>query len=226
MMEFARRIWTAVPGREIVLSLGLALFTGVIAVVPGLSESLQFDRSAVAGGEIWRLLTGHFCHWNVDHLFWDLSMFLVLGTILERDERPRMWLCLGLCFASIVPAIAIWMPEFQTYRGLSGIDSGLFILLMTLILKENWNSSKPILVGGAFLGMAGLAAKTLYEMKTGATLFVDHEAAGMIPIPLSHLAGGIAGLLAGMWPIREVELKTYFSKDNLLISAWNGRDAR
>ena len=43
--------------------------------------------------------------------------------------------------------------------------------------------------------------KTLYEMKTGATLFVDHEAAGMIPVPLSHLLGGVSGFVAAIWPI-------------------------
>ena len=95
MFELAKRVCQAVPGRAILLSLGLAFFTAFIAVVPGLSESLQFDREAVAGGEIWRIVTGHFCHWNFDHLFWDLSMFLILGAMLERDERPRLLICLG-----------------------------------------------------------------------------------------------------------------------------------
>jgi len=191
----------AIPGRELFLSLGLAIFTAVIAIIPGCSEVLQFEQQAVAHGEVWRMITGHFCHWNLDHLFWDLSMFLLLGILLERDQRPRMLICLGLCVITIIPAIAIYLPEFETYRGLSGIDSGLFVLLMTLMLKDGWREKQYLWSACCLLGILGLMGKTLFEMKTGATLFVDHEAAGMIPIPLSHLLGGVSGFVAAIWPI-------------------------
>ena len=200
-MAFLKRHQIAIPGRELFLSLGLAFFTALIAAIPGCPEFLQFDTLAVANGEVWRIITGHFCHWNLDHLFWDLSMFLLLGIMLEREERTRILLCLGFCFASIIPAIAIFSPEIQTYRGLSGIDSGLFVLLMTLMSKEAQKSKQYLWSTCCLLGILALMGKTLYEMKTGATLFVDHEAAGMIPIPLSHLLGGVSGFLAAYIPL-------------------------
>src|SRR5262245_5016247 len=36
----------------------------LLAVVPALSTVLQFDRTAILGGEVWRLATGHWTHWN------------------------------------------------------------------------------------------------------------------------------------------------------------------
>ena len=69
---------------------------------------------------------------------------------------------------------------------------------MTQILRENWQQSKPVWAGAAALGMLALLAKTLYEVRTGATLFVDHEAAGMIPLPISHLVGGVTGFLTAI----------------------------
>jgi len=55
----------AIPGRELFLSLGLAIFTAVIAIIPGCSEVLQFEQQAVAHGEVWRMISGLFCHFGI-----------------------------------------------------------------------------------------------------------------------------------------------------------------
>jgi hypothetical protein len=47
---------------------------------------------------------------------------------------------------------------------------------------------------------AGFAAKVAFEMVTGGTLFVDSTAAGMTPVPLAHIVGGLVGLACGLWP--------------------------
>jgi hypothetical protein len=107
-------------------------------------------------------------------------------------------LCLAMSAISIPLLVWVVNPEIPTYRGLSGVDSALFILLMTQVLRENWQQSKPLWAGAAALGMLGLLAKTLYEVRTGETLFVDHEAAGMIPLPIAHLVGGVAGFLTAI----------------------------
>lgn len=197
-MDVLKCTMTSVPGRRCGVSLVLSFLVVLCYLCPPLASALQFDQAAVAGGEFWRIVTCHLTHWNFDHLFWDLSMFLVLSVMIESEDRRRLLLCLAMSAISI--PLLVWMvsPEIPTYRGLSGIDSALFILLMTQILRENWRKSQPVWAGAAALGMLGLLAKTLYEVRTGTTLFVDHEAAGMVPLPIAHLAGGLAGFLAAI----------------------------
>ena len=43
-----------------------------------------------------------------------------------------------------------------------------------------------------------LPAKIIYEMTSGVTIFVNNLHANMIPVPLSHLVGGVVGLVVGI----------------------------
>jgi membrane associated rhomboid family serine protease len=60
-----------------------SLFFGTLAVAvylsPAATAVLEYDRAAVAAGEIWRLLTGHLTHWSFDHLFWDVLGLAIPG---------------------------------------------------------------------------------------------------------------------------------------------------
>ncbi len=42
-----------------------------------------------------------------------------------------------------------------------------------------------------------LPAKIIYEMTSGLTIFVNNAHTEMVPVPLSHLVGGISGFLVG-----------------------------
>jgi hypothetical protein len=46
--------------------------------------------------------------------------------------------------------------------------------------------------------LVGLIAKITYESITGMTLFVSNNHAGMVPVPLAHLVGGIVGTGIGL----------------------------
>jgi hypothetical protein len=56
----------------------------VASLDPQLAVMLEYNRTSIANGEIWRLVTGSIVHWTTDHLFWDLLMFVVLGAAIER----------------------------------------------------------------------------------------------------------------------------------------------
>jgi len=45
----------------------------------------------------------------------------------------------------------------------------------------------------------GFVAKLVFELATGGTLFVDSPAAGMVPVPLAHVAGGLVGAVCAMY---------------------------
>ncbi len=160
-----------------------------------LGDWLAYDRSAVATGEVWRVLGGHLAHWNGDHLFWDVVMFVTLGVAIECRNRS------GLAISVLVSALAIsatlwqWHPEIAQYRGLSGIDSTLFTHAAVVWYVDARRSGRTIPATLILLSVLGFAAKLVYELITGSTWFVDASGAGFTPLASVHLVGGLMGAL-------------------------------
>ena len=177
-----------------------------IALLPNADSWLQFDRSAIAAGQWWRVVTGHFTHWNGEHLFWDLSIFAILGWICERKDRSRF--VIGLSAATLLISFAGWilLPVLQTYRGLSGLDTALFTLLAASALQANWREQQWgwVIAIGALL--AGLAAKIAFEMQSAGALFVDTAGAGFQPVPLAHIIGAFVGMVVGLYPVSAMRI--------------------
>lgn len=176
----------------------LALFLFVLALVPGVFSCvpgwIEYDRVAIAQGQLWRLFSGHWAHFNLDHLAWDGAVFLALGIACERNSRARFLVCVSASALLISAAVWFFLPGLRVYRGLSGIDSALFALLVMDVLREKWQQKEwAWTAAGAFLG-AAFFAKIIFEMGTGTTFFVDSTAAGMVPVPLAHLAGLVIGI--------------------------------
>lgn len=172
------------------LTLTLAVVAMSIHLIPGATELLQYDRAALASGEVWRWLTGHVAHFGANHLLWDVSVLVALGWTCEREARGRCALALALAAPAISAALWFIQPQFELYRGLSGLDSALFGLLAGLLLRRGQR-------GATLVGLAALvaiAAKSLFEIATASTLFASGE--GYLPVPLAHLVGLGAGLLA------------------------------
>jgi rhomboid family GlyGly-CTERM serine protease len=177
----------------------LALSAGAAAafLIPGAARWLEYDRAALAGGEVWRLVTGHFVHWSIEHLWWDLIAFAALGMLCERESRTRFLACVG--GAALTVSLTLWwaMPGLERYRGLSGLGSALFVLLAVSLMRHG---DSRRLVAGAWALVAFLA-KLAWEGATGGTLFV-HDAS-LTAVPLAHLAGAIAGFGAGVPRLRQ-----------------------
>jgi rhomboid family GlyGly-CTERM serine protease len=186
-----RRFLLGAPVTLALLLCSLAAFFS-----PQLSTALQWDREAIAAGEIWRVITGHFVHWDGEHLFWDAAMFAVLGCLLEIRYRRAFLACLGSAALAISAAIWIFQPELATYRGLSGLDTALFAMLAADLLLESRRGAERSLRAVALpaLLLIGLLAKIAYEFIAGTTIFVDAAASGFTPVPLAHLVGALAGL--------------------------------
>lgn len=164
-------------------------------LIPGASSFLQYDRAAITGGQLWRLVTGHLTHWSAEQLFWDAAVFAALGTICERRDRASFLRCLVLATAAITGVVWAARPDMNLYRGISGIDSALFALLGLCLFAERLRERRW--AGAAALALLGLGffAKVAYEQWSGATLFVSHQTT-MTPLAAAHLAGGAAGAVA------------------------------
>lgn len=180
-----------------VVTMALCLVAAAVAAWPWLQQTLQLDVLAIQHGELWRFLTGHLTHWNGNHFLWDIVVFAVLGALCETRDRS-LFLATILIAAG---AISTWMMSapngLQTYRGLSGIDTGLFSLLATLLVAEaRTKGDRPVqwIVG---MGAAGLILKTWWEFQSGATVFVD-QTTDFVAVPMAHVAGGLTGLLVAL----------------------------
>ena len=185
------------------VTLGLVAAVCLVMAFPPLADRLQYDRSAVVEGELWRIATCHMTHWSLDHLFWDVTALLFLGCVVEQDRRRRLLACMGLSAVLIPLAVFTCMPELSTYRGLSGIDSAVFMLLATALLGDSWEQRDWGWMLACTVAMGGFVAKTCFEFVTSTTLFVDAAAAEMLPVPLAHVIGAGVGLLCGV-PWRRV----------------------
>lgn len=175
-------------GPCLTLSLGVAAVA--IHLLSGAESHLQYERSAIAAGEVWRILTCHLTHVTGEHLFWDLLPFVVLGTLLERTSRRKLSACL-FGSALLVPA-AVWIldPGLEIYRGLSGVATALLALLAVELISER---RKTAMLAG-WLMIAALTAKIVFEFLTDSSWVVS---GGLVPVPLAHIAGAAVGLWVG-----------------------------
>jgi len=188
--------WLDLHGTVITVCVALAAVS--IQLMPGGAGWLQFDRLAILDGQWWRMLTGHLTHWDLEHLGWDLLMFVVIGAMVERLSRPRFVVLCLVSAISISLMVLLGQPELRTYRGLSGIDTALFVYLACVQLASAWQQRRW---GQGLLPavlLAGFGGKLMYELVTGKTLFVDSQAAGFVVVAIAHAVGAAAGAVLGV----------------------------
>ena len=130
-----------------------------------------------------------------------------VGLAIDVDEEHLLALSTqtggqrnaGSCLAGAALAVpvAVWIvqPEILVYRGISGLDSGLFLCAACSYLFDNLDSKRwwPTIIAG--LAIALFLGKTSFEFISQSNVFVQPDAT-FIPMPLAHLAGGLCGCLA------------------------------
>jgi rhomboid family GlyGly-CTERM serine protease len=180
------------------LSAGLLLAAPALlfTLVPAAAAWFEYDRGAIASGQLWRGITCHWTHWSVDHLVWDLVAFVLLVWIGWRKGAERLLVTLLLTVVSIPVAVWIVAGEITRYRGLSGIDSALFTLVALTVLSEELSEGRPRRALAVTLVLAGFVGKIVFETTTGGTLFADSS--DFVPMPLAHVVGAVCGCV-GMW---------------------------
>jgi rhomboid family GlyGly-CTERM serine protease len=174
----------------------LAVVTIVIFAFPALTSSLQLNYDSVMSGQWWLVLSGHLTHYDGQHLFWDLLMFVVLGAICERQNKKLFGVLLVIMATIVSLTVMFACSDISEYRGLSGIDTGLFAWLTITQLRTSLAGRDRYFA--AFWATSGLLliGKLGFEMITGDVLFV--QADGFKPILESHLAGTAVGALVAL----------------------------
>lgn len=182
--------------KRIYCTLLIVCFALFLQLAPTVGKFFEWGWSNVDSLFDYRLITCHAVHWSWNHLAWDLLMFSVLGAICESTNRIRF--IVYLIVSTIVIPIFVFAchPELSTYRGLSGIDSGLFALVAIdgLSTSRTKNDRQGIMVFSACLFC--LVAKIALEITFGGNLFVRDSS--FVPVPIAHLVGAITGALTGL----------------------------
>ena len=170
------------------------LLLGMVAILAYLffgaaPEVLVFDRDAITHGELWRLVTGHWVHSDLEHAIWDITALLLLGVLFEARLQWR--LPLALLVGTVGVDVWLWWgdPALQYYCGLSGILNSLLVMGLVRL----WIDLRHPLV---LLTGVGAAIKIFVEINAGQAL-LTHTAWPIVPSV--HAVGFLCGLVLGWW---------------------------
>jgi rhomboid family GlyGly-CTERM serine protease len=158
---------------------------------PFLESALIYDRTAIASGELWRLVTGSLVQVSDTHLACDLGALVVAGVIIESCGNKHFpVLCLAAAFFI---GIVLFQaePAMHYFAGSSGVSTAaiVYLYLHGLNEKGGWRWLCAI-------ALFGLVIKTGIEFTFPNSFLFITDTSQFRPVPLSHVAGaGIAVLL-------------------------------
>ncbi len=171
--------------------MGLCL---VVYARSSLMDLLVYNRQAVLGGELWRLLTGHLVHFSLSHLILNMLGFSLAVWIAwqRRCEHLVLLTFLAACFIGV--AILLGQPNMAVYGGMSGLVNAVmvYVACLGLWVRGRWRSlSWTLLV--LCLGTV------IYEAATGRPALAVSDAIPFVPAPLAHIVGGMTGAFLALW---------------------------
>jgi len=166
--------------------LWLLLILLVLDLVLGLGDSiggvLRYDRSAIAAGGWWRLLTAHTVHLDAHHLILNELGLVLMWSLFAQDYDPVEWCVIVLSGALAISSGLWWLsPRVAWYVGASGVLHSIMAAGCAKHLAERaWDR---------WILLACLCVKLAYEQLRG-------QPAAMVVVD-AHLYGAIAGFAVG-----------------------------
>lgn len=126
------------------MPLALTLISGGLFLLQSQAlPLLEFSRSAIADGELWRLLTGNLMHSNGWHLLMNIGGLLLATLLVGHLFSKRHFITLAISNGLVVGVLIYWLnPEIEYYVGLSGYLHGLFIYGALLGLSQSISLKK------------------------------------------------------------------------------------
>jgi rhomboid family GlyGly-CTERM serine protease len=148
-------------------------------------EALRYDRTALAAGQWWRLLTAHFVHLDFDHAALNSLGLVLMWALFARDYRPRQWLAILLGSIAAIDA-GLWLRDSTVdwYVGSSGALHGIMVAGTLAHLRRGD-------IDGWILAVF-IVVKLAYEQSSGALPFTDNHAGVVVDAHLFGALGGVA----------------------------------
>jgi rhomboid family GlyGly-CTERM serine protease len=162
----------------------MAVLAVAVFVLPSASAKLVYDRALILEGELWRSVTGNWVHFSGSHLFWNLVVLVPTGVWLERYWPRRARILFVVAPIAIGSVLMVLDPELSRYAGLSGVASGVLVLLA---LTQLASSANDRWFWRAVLGL--IVLKLVAEMLVQRPYFARFVAGDVYAVPLAHLTG-------------------------------------
>ena len=147
---------------------------------------LRYDRAGLADGQLWRLLTAHVVHLDLEHAALNSLGLVLMWALFARDYKPGQWV---LILVSAIAAIdaGLWLRDSTVawYVGSSGALHGVMAAGTLAHLRRRD-------LDGWILA-AFIVGKLAFEQHTGALPFADSGAGVVVD---AHLYGALRGLAA------------------------------
>jgi rhomboid family GlyGly-CTERM serine protease len=183
------------------MTLAMALVSTAALLFEPVSGGLIYDRPLIFKGQLWRLWSAHVVHFGLSHFTWNLAVFLPSGIWLERLwPATTRWFYL-LSPLIISAALLLLDPTLTRYAGLSGIATGMLMLLACLQLGRR--KEEPAWFWVSVLALVGI--KMGVELFTRAPVFVSGFG-DIRTVPLAHIFGIISAMV--FWSIALLTGKT------------------
>ncbi|PLT23929.1 rhombosortase, partial [Pseudoalteromonas sp. MelDa3] len=168
-----------------------------------LNNLLEFNRSLIDEGELWRIFSSQFVHANWAHLGLNASGVLLIWLLHGEYTSPTR-------YAFNTSALALWCglgvywfcPSIHIYTGLSALLHGIII----------WGAVKDITVGlkSGYLLFIGVWIKIGFEQFSGPNADIGKLINSTVAID-AHLIGVIGGTLLAI-PLAIELFKKNFKK--------------
>lgn len=171
------------------MGLLLALAVLLLPLLGGeaLREAWRYERTPVAAGQLWRLLTAHVVHLDAGHALLNASGLGLLWALFARIYGVGSWLLTVAIAVAVIDAGFWWLsPQLRWYVGASGLLHGVFAAGCLAMIRARDR------VG--MLAAVLLVAKLAWEHWHGPLPF---ERADRV-VTVAHLYGAAGGALAGL----------------------------
>ena len=117
----------------IALSVTASVMTGELGLGEPRPELLQLLQISAGGsplhevlaGQVWRLITPIFLHFNLMHLLFDMYMLYLLGSLIEL-RRGTLLLAVLVLTSAVASNVGQYLDTGPRFGGMSGVDYALF----------------------------------------------------------------------------------------------------
>jgi rhomboid family GlyGly-CTERM serine protease len=151
-------------------------------------ELLRYERTALADGELWRLVTAHLVHLSFGHVLLNVAALGVLCLLFAGMLDGRDWLVTVLVSALAIDLGLGWLSaDVEWYVGLSGVLHGIMATGSLALTVARAPIGLPLIVL--------IVGKISWEQWAGPLPFSELTSGGPV-ISAAHLYGALGGCAA------------------------------